>query len=232
MDNKLKEISELLEWQNYTTQPTRENFITLLSVCEEQGLESVLYEGLRSIAVTSNDWHPKQHLALIMASKGFIVEASYFAHFALTTSNGDVFARLLFAKTLWLRRLPLSVLFECDICRRQIRKIKNAKQRHRARRELSRLMTLALAYLGDVPASQRWITYGLHLPAATFEVPELVIPMFAAARKGNIESYIQLSLLLAPQIDILGPRPRAFVERGVRQALIQILRSRLWSLPI
>ena len=117
------------EWITYKNNPSPNTLSEFINTCRKQGTEEIILYSLYIAYVNTGNWKIAQHLSLLLEEQKQSTYADYFVYKALQESKGDVSARLLSAKLLWLRRLPLAVINETTIIRHQIKKIKDKNRR-------------------------------------------------------------------------------------------------------
>ncbi len=218
------DLANLPEWKTYATDPTRANFLALKGVTRvKPDLRLQLPAALARLWLSNEDWRIALHAALIAQSLRLTTLASYFSIRALRQSGGDVRARLLLARLYWDRRLAVAVLNETEIARFSSRRDRGASRR-RLQTEIAILNVRSHAYLGELARAARWLIFLQHGGGADTET--LVYFLFCARHHRATDAQAYVSRLLVPTLNLLGPRPRAAVQAGVRLALLNLLRGR------
>jgi hypothetical protein len=214
----------LPEWKSYKDDPTGETLAALNLALAKVGQSSVLASVLHRLFIEDGNWKVAQHLALLLEQSGYAVHAMYFAHRARQLSGGDVFARMLFAKILWIRRLPTAILYETTVLRVQVRRLRDRARRRILQREIAELNVQAFAYLKDAESSRRWLNFlrfGGSIALAT-----AVQVLLGFREPGNEDLFNWAAITLAARYEGYGGRVRAGIQLGVRRGFIRLLGSR------
>jgi len=215
----------LVEWVTYRDVPSGRTLACLQNALKGIGRIDALVSGLHRIFIETGQWKIAQHLALIFENQDYSVHAMYFAHKACILSGGDPLARLMLAKVVWMRRLPLAVLYETTIARLQARRTKDRRLRRLLQTTIADLNLKAHSYMKDEAGMRRYLRYLLHTPGGATDA---VLQLLFGARSIGAEDLCQLAArTLAPMYEAFGGRAQGAIALGVRRAFLQLLGARL-----
>ncbi len=214
----------LPEWTAYVAEPSRATLFPLVTACDAAGCRSGLVAALGREFNAKRAWRVAQHAALEALQAGSLTLAHYWAHLAMTLSQGDVRARLALASVLWDRRIPRSVLYQTEICRALARRVRSRKDRTLLQAQIAAFSARALAYAGLVVDADRWLRFLERVRALDSDT--VLAVLLGAVHRKNERLLLRAARLLAPVAQHLGPRPRAAVQAVLRRALLRLVGAR------
>lgn len=215
----------LPEWNAYVAEPSRAKLFPLIAACDAAGCRAALVTSLAREFNAQGAWRIAQHASLEALAAGSLTLAHFWAHQAMTLSQGDVRARIALASVLWARRIPRGVLYQTEIARALARRVHPRNERQLLKVQVAAFSARALAYAGLVDDADRWLTFLIRSRAVDGETALAVL--LGARHRDNELVLLHAAQLLAPWAPRLGPRPRAAVQAALRRALLRLIRARV-----
>lgn len=217
-------LSETTAWKDYESSPGTETFKRLVLSTGASSLEPQLIPCLSHLYARTGNWRVAQHAALQCEKQGHATYASYFAHWALVKSGGDPLARIAWARILWMRRLPLAVVFQTNVLRAQARRVRDRVRRRLLQDAIADLNARTNAYLGDLKRVRRWFHRLVRRGSAEKET--LVQILSATGHDEGLDLFRFVGLILAPDLQRFGGHLQNRIRLACKSALLNCLRQR------
>lgn len=213
------------EWEAYTADPSAQSLAALETKLQAVGRRAELHIAVQEAFRKSGHWKSAQHLALLFIAKGYASYAMYYAARARESSNEHPLARLMFAKVVWMRRIPGAVLFETDHLHAPVRRIRDKKQRRDIQIEIAELNICAHAYSQSMHELPRWLKSATRNGRALSRDTALQL-LLGANAAGNNDLCVMAARMLAPLNVTFGGRVQAIIKKALYHALLSVLRQK------
>lgn len=214
---------ELDEFSLYVQNPSPATFATIHQFAiNSRSLQDLAKALIVQYSKTPN-WKIAQHLALIFVGTRSPTLSTYYSQKAMEGSDGDVKARLVYTKSLWVRKIPGAVFFQESIIRAQLRRMTNRQLKLSLQMQFNDLLIQCYTYIRQFTTVRKLILYFHSLGRFPSEESALQI-MNSANTETENDLILYASRILAPGYEHFGKRIQVRILNGIRSQFLALLK--------
>lgn len=211
------------EWDAYVSSPSPLTLHRLLAFTERSGLRTCLVPALVGLFNKTLNWKIAQHLAHQCLERRFVALGLYYAQRALDLSNGDTIPRVTIARACWEQRFCEAALYHADLAYAQLGGLPE-ERRSSFEIELVDLFANIYLYVGDAGRAEPWLRR--LLGTSRIHVDTLCAALVMSIQDGDWILAEELSLKLAPCVELLAGRHVTMIQMALRHRLLRLFRGR------